>query len=804
MNNRQRHSIIALLCCMWVAISIHGVFAQDTLRGRIIDAQYYQPVAFAIVEDLQTGKSTLSDIDGRFCIAYQSSGDSLLVRRVGFASVRGTVAELHQTTNCVVELQADSTAAMFAAVAENTSQCLWLVDSLIRHKAQNNPRKEKAYQFRSYNKTLFSTDGLTGNYVNPINIQFLQGKNKRRPLSFISEMVSTNSYKHHDLYSYINAAYVSGFRDPWLGILINENQKEWLYNNKYRLLDQTFTSPFSEKAAKYYSYRLIDSLCNEAGKRIYVLQFCPKANAGILGMKGVAFVETDDFAICNIVMESAEENEFTWIKYQQQFVKAHGRWFAEVMQTEFRFNQFNLDGLNVFGTSTTYNFDFLTDKKKVRVGEYALEYVPTTAEKREALLDSLRRMPLLHRERMAREHMDTLGNYFNFDSKVSFLKALLSLKIRFRYLDWNLPKVVDFTIPEGLRLTMKFNTNENLSKHFMLEGYGGYGMLDKEWKYGGAFVVNAYKRKDINVYANYYNDLVEAGGIQMLSRSSVYTNVDFFRNFWVECFDKVESYSVGVNGRLFNYLTTTIDFSRQNRNPMFAYAHKDASGKLTGAFTNTTLSVACRFAYRERFFRDDNFVFSQGTVYPIINLQLTHGFEGIAGGDYAYNRIDVAAYKTLHHPKWGTTDICIRGGIIDNDIPYSLLYAAAGDFNSVLFFYGKTTFSTMRYNEFLSSGYIAAFISHNVGRLYSLKLSKPELVLHQNMGFGWLQYPHSHIGMENGTYDKGYYECGVSLLNLIDLGFIGGGVGLYCKYGPYYTSPFRNNINFKFSVSLPF
>ncbi|MBO4741949.1 MAG: hypothetical protein J5605_09990, partial [Bacteroidales bacterium] len=62
----------------------------------------------------------------------------------------------------------------------------------------------------------------------------------------------------------------------------------------------------------------------------------------------------------------------------------------------------------------------------------------------------------------------------------------------------------------------------------------------------------------------------------------------------------------------------------------------------------------------------------------------------------------------------------------------------------------------------------------------------------------------SHIGMENGTYDKGYYECGVSLLNLIDLGFIGGGVGLYCKYGPYYTSPFRNNVNFKFSVSLPF
>ena len=111
-----------------------------------------------------------------------------------------------------------------------------------------------------------------------------------------------------------------------------------------------------------------------------------------------------------------------------------------------------------------------------------------------------------------------------------------------------------------------------------------------------------------------------------------------------------------------------------------------------------------------------------------------------------------------HEENFGTTNICMTGGIVNKNIPYPEIYSGHGSYDKFAI-ETENSFATMRMNEFLSDRFVSVFFRQNLGcLLLKTKKFKPGIVLCTNIGFGELKYDHNHEGISYNTLEKGYYE----------------------------------------------
>ena len=112
-------------------------------------------------------------------------------------------------------------------------------------------------------------------------------------------------------------------------------------------------------------------------------------------------------------------------------------------------------------------------------------------------------------------------------------------------------------------------------------------------------------------------------------------------------------------------------------------------------------------------------------------------------------------------------------------------------------------FETMRSNEFLTDRYLALFHRHNFGELLiKTKYFSPEIILVNNLGFGWLSNPENHHDVSTRDYKHGYFETGVVLDNILKINFAGYGAGIYYRYGAYQNAKAIDNWAFKLSLNI--
>ena len=69
-------------------------------------------------------------------------------------------------------------------------------------------------------------------------------------------------------------------------------------------------------------------------------------------------------------------------------------------------------------------------------------------------------------------------------------------------------------------------------------------------------------------------------------------------------------------------------------------------------------------------------------------------------------------------------------------------------------------------------------------------------------GFGKMDNNPNHVNLDQQTYDKGYYESGLLFNNLLRHWFIGYGLGVYYRYGPYTLDKTIDNFAFKFTINF--
>ncbi|MBL4578519.1 MAG: hypothetical protein JKX74_08605 [Flavobacteriales bacterium] len=171
-------------------------------------------------------------------------------------------------------------------------------------------------------------------------------------------------------------------------------------------------------------------------------------------------------------------------------------------------------------------------------------------------------------------------------------------------------------------------------------------------------------------------------------------------------------------------------------------------------------------------------------------------------GEYSYTRFDLKVEKTFRIKNLGKPHVQLLGGYVSGETPYTLLYSGNGSFLSYNVS-AENTFETMRLNEFLSDKYVSLFLSHNFGHLLlKAKKFKPDIVLVTNLGIGALTNPEKHQGIDINTLERGYFESGFRINNMLRYSLLGFGVGVFYRYGPYALPNWQDNLAAKFTLTV--
>jgi hypothetical protein len=271
--------------------------------------------------------------------------------------------------------------------------------------------------------------------------------------------------------------------------------------------------------------------------------------------------------------------------------------------------------------------------------------------------------------------------------------------------------------------------------------------------------------------------------------------------------DRTEMIRADLSFRPFNYLKMNIGFSNSIKNPAYDYYFGTTEKNVSigvNEFEFTELNVGFRYAYGEKFVRNDRSKISLGTHYPVFRIKYSRGFDNLLSGEYSYNRIDFRLTKSFYIRYLGESSFEINGGYVDGNIPATNLYNGNGSYRNFTIF-APSSFATMRMNEFLVNKYISFYYSHNFGNLlFKTRIFKPEPLIVTNIGFGWLSYSDSHYDISINSFEKGYYESGLLINRIIDFGFYNVGTGVFYRYGPYSFTGAKDNLAWKISIIFPF
>lgn len=199
---------------------------------------------------------------------------------------------------------------------------------------------------------------------------------------------------------------------------------------------------------------------------------------------------------------------------------------------------------------------------------------------------------------------------------------------------------------------------------------------------------------------------------------------------------------------------------------------------------------------------------SMGSRYPVISASYTRGFKGLLDGDLSYNKLEARIEKSLYIRNLGTSRLELSAGYIDKPVPYSLLFTGEGSYIRNWSVLVRNSFQTIRPYAFLSDTYVDLHYSHNFGSLlWRVGNWKPSITLHQNFGWGTLSHPEYHQGVSFQTKEKGLFETGLQLDNLVkvkylNISYLGFGAGMFYRYGAYTLPKFSDNVAFTFSMTV--
>lgn len=853
-----RISRIIILSCFILFLSV-CTYAQElfSLSGKVLDAGTREPLAFVNIVITGTRTGTSTDIDGKFKISSSQPITSINLTYVGYIPLTYAVPEKGRN-NLSIYLQPRTIDLQEVEVLPTVNPAHRIIGLVLENRDRNDPEKRKAFSYTAYEKTIFTAqldtlyryDSISGKYTAVkkdsifaeqyhftsdsaliqdsllVNDSVLMADTtvgdsallavkeffSRQDIAIMETVVERKFMAPDRNYENVIANRVSGFQDPIFVFLISQIQSTSFYRELFHIADKYYVNPISKGSTNKYIFLLEDTLYTSVQDSVFIISFRPRPNTNFDALEGVLYINSRGWAIENVIARPARQEGFG-VRIQQHYELIDSvNWFPVQLNTDVIFTNAMIQAgqvrANIVGQGKSYIRDIDLNPEKIRrqMDLLGIDVEPDSHEKPESFWNAYRIDTLSARDLQTYHFLDSIGREENFDKISKSFETIMNGRIPWKFLDIDLDRIIGYNTYQSLYLGLGAHTNDRLSRYFKIGGYWGYGFRDKEDKYGADASVIINRRHEVDVGIAYSVDLTESGGTNFFDNSRQWLTGENWRNFLIRRMYPTESLSGTLHFRALRDFKFGLGLSLNTKTSPddYRFGIQDNGLSVTNSeFLFTDLTLGFRFAFREEFIVTKRTRISLGSRYPVVWLQYTRGLKGVFGGDYEYNRIEMKVEKSFYTRYLGKTTFHLRAGYVDRPVPECNLFNGNESFRTVTI-YAPNSFATMRMNEFLSDRYIALYFTHNFGKLlHRSEKFEPEIAIATNIGFGGLSGKEYHFNLDYKTMEKGYYESGILINDLLNLQIYTLGVGVFYRYGPYGFDLPEHNFAYKFTIVFP-
>ncbi len=667
-------------------------------------------------------------------------------------------------------------------------------------------KASKSYSYKSYNKFTVGTEksGYTKRIyermLDLLSFNIADQENKHLFLmESISELQRLDRIRRKERILGIRS---TGIKIPSTYVNYIHPNPFSLYSNYVNIANTKFISPLCFASYLTYAYHLVDSATVD-GIPIYVLAFYPLPAKSIGATQGFLYIDGKNNMVKYFVTSPLRAGN-SRIEACQEYQYLAGNWFPSQYKTDIHIYNLGVGSASLHLSAHSYLFEYQRDYSlsPSDFSEVVLEYNEGSGNFPDSLWRKYRQTPLNTKDLYTFRYYDSTGVQRRQDEVLKFGERVYFGQIPIGKVNIALNKLLSLNYLEGLRLGLGLHTNERFSRDWILGGYWGYGLKDQRFKYGFNAIYQFNDPLDVAFAAGYSDDVYEAGA-QFFPFDIAQYSTEPLRKYRLSIMDYARQASFTFSFRPFKYLKSSSGLTVARHAPSYTYQfneHEDTR------FHFLEYSLGFRYAFGEEYIKTPINTIALGTPYPVFWFNYTQGLPFQPLGEFDYSRFDVKLQQTFRFFRFGTSGVQLTAGAVIGDVPYTKLYNMKGalrDISVVI----HNSFETMAYNEFLSDRFFALFYSHDFGQLYTpYKILKPNIVMVHNMGFGSLRNPEAHKNIPFKTMEKGYFESGLFLKNLLVINIsglnTGLGIGLFGRYGPYEHQRLSQNLTLKLAANF--
>ncbi|MDD4214735.1 MAG: DUF5686 family protein [Bacteroidales bacterium] len=791
--------------------------AQHLAFGKVIDSVTGAPLAFVniLVNDNDFGGST--DIDGNFYFKSPTPIQTLTFKFVGYNPVVVKMTAPAKSLKILMLRKSLELSGVEIYPGENPAHNI--IRKVQANKKINNPENIPLFKYNCYNKvvaewyldkTKYTISSNPDSKLKDDSTFLKMSRLADEQHIMMLEAFTERIYKDGKSQETVLGTKVSGFTDANFTTLATDIQPFSFYTDfiSLSITDvKDYLNPISNGSIGRYSFILEDTLF-DGNDSVFVISFMPMKGKNFNALKGVLYINSNRYAIQNVIAQPAEEGLWS-IKIQQLYTFVDNKyWFPSQLNYDWLLPNYPSEKVGVVmkGRSYISDVNFSPELKNSNFGPSNLVFENGAGSRNADFWQNSRKDSLTAKEIKTYHVIDSLGKKHKFDYYSLAIEKILEGYIPLSFLDFSLEELFNYNNIEGVRIGLGLRTNEKLCRWFTIGGFGAYGFWDKKFKYGGNFEFTLSKKHEIFIGAYYLKDLETPGMTDFVG----FRNFSYWNEFLIDRIDFAEKLNIYFNFRTLRYAQFEISGLHENRNPEYPYYYlPTVSDTFAGNIHKyTELKIGVRYAHDEKLIDAFNKRYTLGTKYPVLYLTYIHGFKGLLGGQFNYDKLELALEKEFLIKHLGKTYLFLEAGYIWGEVPYTKLFKGKGSYTTSFVFYFRNTFQTMRIDEFLYDRYFAFHFRHSFGNyLFKGKKFRPEPNICQSILYGELSHKEYHSGIDFKVPDKWYFESGLMFDNLLrlklfNLAYLKLGVGVFYRYGAYAFDNELKNFALKLSFKI--
>lgn len=823
------------------------LFAQYSgISATMYDAVTKAPLAFVSVTLKGTTTGTVTDIDGHFSFDKLPANAILLISYIGYKSKEFKV---EKTINVAIFIEPADGQLENVIISTNENPAHRIIKLLQRNKKNNDPEQQPTFKYNAYtiaalaggdrfwngNKTDSSKQKSSTPQMDQVNNQMRKvvkaskdtsGKRLGSPLGKRFKenyLMLTESYTER-IYKFpgqtketVLATKFSGLKNATFGVTTSDFQPFGFYKDYLVMNNISFVSPVIEGSINMYKFRLKERIPHQTDTT-YIISFEPRAGRNFKGLKGLLYVNSDGYAIENIIVSPSDEKGMIFtFRLQQKYERVKGKWFPAQLNSTLSQKDLRTDSVLLFWDCRSYitNVDFGNTFTKADFSDVKLEYQLQAGKRADSTWRRMRTDSLNDKGKITYETYEMLpAKYRNMIEKVNKGFQILSIEgiplgkvdIPFKYIISGINKYESFRIGAGLQ------TNQLFSKWVSVGGFAGYGLRDKAFKYGGNVQLNIKQRTNTVLRFDYSRDITEPGNVDYFVRNgSVFSNQSL-RNFQRSRMDSIEQFKINFSTKIRPFIQSDIWLMNEARNPAVYEYEFSNDGTNFRSFKNTELGIGFRLTRGESFTRMGRVKLRTKQATTELLLQVSKGLKNVLNGNLDYTRVAIRFNHSFQLKKLGRTSFRLEADQVWGDVPYSYLFNGRATKSGKVSVYVPDHFQTVGLYEFVSSSNVNLFVEHNFGNLLFKPKNisfRPDIYLIQNISYGSLCNAPSHKLLAFKVPEKGLFESGLMIKNiyrrsLFSFAYIGIGGGVFYRYGYYALPKSADNWAFKWGFNISF